>query len=264
MRASDEFAFGKSRFRGHQGAETHFSRWGVQFAALVAKNFLVLSRRPLQLLAYVLLPGCVYLGFLAQIHEGGGSASPSLQPAPAALQDLGACDVYYSSKCVRVAYGPSSALVDSVMQTFSAANDLQFGKDVRGFSTVDSTKTFVAENLGRVQYTVFFRNTSLWETSTYSPTGRPLPKNMSYVIFYNSSENDDPRSGAFGVNFPLLVLQQQLDEAYMRATYPSRFQAYEADYGVFWSVPYDRQIEGANSTNCDLTTRTNAVSPYWQ
>ena len=99
----------------------------------------------------------------------------------------------------------------------------------------DETQEFVAEQLGRVQFTVLFSNQSLWETALSQNNQypiQPLEKNMSYVIFFNSSHTkSDHRSELYKVNFPLLVLQKTLDEAYMRNVPDKTFEAYDVDYG---------------------------------
>jgi hypothetical protein len=119
-----------------------------------------------------------------------------------------------------VAFGPLDANTEMVMTTFSEMNGLTYGSDVLPFASTEDAQDFVATELGRVQYTVLFSNQSLWESGksqNYQYPIQPLEKNMSYVIFYNSSHvNSDPRSEQYAVNFPLLVLQKTLEEAYLR------------------------------------------------
>lgn len=192
------------------------------------------------------------------MHDADNGGSGNDYPA-IPIADLGACDVYRSSKCVRVVYGPSQPATDAIMQTFADINELDYGHDVRGFVTVDEAQEYVAKHIGAVQFTIFFRNESLWETYYYSPDISPIPKNMSYVIFYNQTRDNDPRSKKYGVNFPLLVLQKTLEESYLRNAYGGDFSEYTVNYGDFWSVPYDNTSNetstGANSTKCDWDTR---------
>lgn len=169
---------------------------------------------------------------------GGGSNSASNDnSAPIPLSDLGECDTY--KDCIRVAFGPVDANTESIMTTFSEINSLTYGSDVLPFYSVEETQEFVATELGRVQYTVLFSNQSLWESASsqqYNYPIQPLQKNMSYVIFYNSSHGkDDPRSDQHGVNIPLLVLQKTLEEACLRTAAPlsgREFEAYDVDYGT--------------------------------
>lgn len=167
--------------------------------------------------------------------DNSGSDSSGYS-APISLSGLGFCDTY--KKCIRVVYGPADPNTDTIMQTFSEINDLNYGTDVLPFATVDETQDFVANQLGRVQFTVLFSNQSLWESASsqsYNYPIQPLSKNMSYVIFYNSSHGkSDPRSEQHRVDFPLLVLQKTLEEAYLRtaATFSGReFEAYDIDFG---------------------------------
>ena len=88
----------------------------------------------------------------------------------------------------------------------------------------------MASHIGHVQFTIMFRNDSLWETYAYSPDLQPLPKNMSYVIFHNSSRDHDSRSKQYDLNFPLLVVQKTLEEAYLRTT--SRWSEEDSHYTV--------------------------------
>lgn len=252
-----EDIFGKSQWRGRGdewGVQAH--RWAVQFTTLLIKNFVVLYRRPLQLLIFLLLPSAVSLVFLMEMHSTSDSGGPSTLYGTTPLSDLGPCSSYYPS-CVQVVYGPSSPLVDKVMETFSTNNGLDLGSDVRGFPTVSTAQQFVASHLGKVQFTVFFNNESLWGSYINGQVPNSEFKNMSYVIFYNSSVNDDKRSSQYEVNFPLIVLQKELDDAYFRTAYKSEYTSYDVDYGVLWQVQYEGIPAAVNETvtACDWESR---------
>ena len=264
MDTKTEVDFGKSVFKGKDDLTTHCKRWFTQFVALLFKNFVILKRRPLQLILFLLLPSCVIFTFLLQLNatESSTSTTPLNPEIPIAY--LGACESYYKD-CVQVVYGPSSPLIDNVMTEFCNINNLELHKDVIGFRSTMEAETYVASNIGRVQFTVLFRNSSLWETSHYSPNNKALPKNMSYVIFFNSSSNNDARSKKYDVNFPMLVLQKTLDEAYMKVNYPNSYSAYELDFGVVWQVPFKSKTEivvtNNDTTPCDWELRDNTVQP---
>mmetsp|Transcript_32 Transcript_32/g.58 ORF Transcript_32/g.58 Transcript_32/m.58 type:complete len:1981 (-) Transcript_32:168-6110(-) len=260
----DEISFGKSQFKGKKGFAIDLYRWWIQFVALLLKNFLILIRRPVQLAVMLCLPSAVFFTFLIQRNGGDsdGNSSPPLYPA-IPISDLGDCDVHYGSKCVRVVYGPESEKTNDIMTTFSDINDLSFGSDVRGFETVDLAQEFVASHIGMVQFTVLFRNDSLWETTAYSPDNIPLEKNLSYVIFYNSSRNNDVRSKEYKINFPLLVVEKTIEESYMRVSLGNAFEKYDVNYGQLWAVPSgldDTNQTLINSTKCDLETRPHAIA----
>lgn len=247
--------FGKSQFRGRgNDFSVQAHRWLVQFVTLLLKNCLILYRRPLQLLLFVLLPSTSMFLFLLEIHDTSGPVETPLYGS-SPLTDLGKCDSYYSSSCVQVVYAPTSSFVDSVMRTFSANNGLEYGEDVQPFDTVLAAQEYVASHLGKVQFTVFFYNESLWATSG----GPSEPKNMSYVVFYNSSQDTDERSGRYGVNFPMLVLQRTLDDAYMQIAYTPNYSAYEVNFGVLWRVPFaavgNETADAMVDTPCDWETR---------
>jgi hypothetical protein len=153
----------------------------------------------------------------------------------------------------------------AVMTAFSSANSLRISQDVLGFSSEKNAEQYVAENLGTVQFTVFFRNLSLWETVEYSPSGDPLPKNMSYVMFYNeTTTSDDARSRGYGINFPLLVLQKELEAAYLQVAYGDKYTSYSVEYGQIWALPapstpeqYAENTTTATTSACDLDVRTH-------
>lgn len=256
----DADIFGKSQFRGKSNdlwVQAH--RWLVQFGTLLLKNFMVLYRRPLQMLLFLLLPSAVPFLFLLEVHgtgsEGAGDAPPPLYD-PTVLSGLGACDAYYTSDCVQIAYGPANPFVDSIMQSFSDSNDLAYGADVLGFPTIADTEEYVAAGVGKVQFTVFFHNESLWDAGFDDES---VGKNLSYVIFYNNSRNNDERSAMYNVNFPLLVLQHGLDDAFMKTAHPNRYTAYDASYGVLWKVPLEEDAESPpadeETTPCDWDQR---------
>jgi hypothetical protein len=262
-------SFGKSQFRGKTGLVPHLKRWLVQFIALFLKNVMILWRKKLHVLLMLLVPSIVLVPFIAETLTfgggGGGDSDTAAAGNPlASIEGLGACPVYFASACTRVVYGPRFGLVDDVMKQFSTINGLEWGEDVLGFDSVGEAKSFVASHLGEVQFTVFFHNMSMWEP--YAPA---LPKNMSYTVFYNESlSSSDSRSKTYGVNFPLLIVQKTLDEAYMRAAYPAYFVGYEVSYSTFWALPFKSNFENvepvevsnATSTSpCDWSTRRNSA-----
>lgn len=191
----------------------------------------------MQLLLFLSIPSAIFLAFLIEAAGGGSSDSPSLNYPPDPLTGLGECRSY--EKCIRVAYGPEDANTERVMTIFSELNGLDYGSEVLPFATVDETQEFVADQLGRVQYTVLFSNQSHWETAisqNFEYPIQPLEKNMSYTIFYNASHvKGDERSTRHNVDFPLLVMQKTLEEAYLRSVPDRDFQAFDADFGA-WAL----------------------------
>lgn len=257
--ATDEQAnFGKSQFRGKTDMASHLYRWLVQFLALSLKNLAIVIRRPLQLAIFLLLPSVIFMPFLVEESgRGDNNSGDELYPA-IPIADLGECDAYYGKDCVQIVYGPTSTLADELMLKISTENDLTLGKDIKGFPSELDAEDYVAENLGKVQFTVFFRNYSIWETSFYSPDMTALDKNMSYVIYFNASRDSDPRSKQYGLNFPLLVLQKNLETAYLQYKYGDDSVSYDVNYGETWAVskPSKQQrLQGNSSTPCDWQTR---------
>jgi hypothetical protein len=136
------------------------------------------------------------------------------------------------------------------------------GKDVMGFNSTETAQSYVASNLGTVQYTIFFSNMSLWETSYMSPLNVAIPTNMSYVIFYNDTQDDnDPRSDAYNLNVPLLVLQKEIETAYLTA-FEGNFQGYDAKYGQFWQqeAAFLNGTAGNSTTPCDWSRRPDLAN----
>ena len=141
---------------------------------------------------------------------------------------------------------------------------MNIGSDIQGFPTVFEAQEFVATHIGMVQYTLLFRDDSLWENGHYSLSNDPLPKNMSYSFFFNGSHNNDPRSKELGVNFPLLVLQKTLEESYLRVRWQDNFERYDVDYGQLWAasetfVSLTDDAANVNATACDMSLRNNQV-----
>lgn len=258
----DGFKFGQSEFRGPPSLAMDMKRWFVQFCALFMKNVLILYRRKLSVFSFLVLPSFIVLAFLME-QNGGSSGGDRVNLPAIPLEGLGACNVHYTDRCIRAVYAPSDEQTNAVMASFSASNRLTLGTDVVGFDTNADAQTFVAENLGVVQYTIFFRNESLWTTDylTPAPTGS-YPTNMSYVIFYNDTiEDKDPRSDAYSLNFPLLALQKSLETAYLSSS-EGRFDGYDVKYGQFWQQQSQLlQNTTANSTSpCDWAQRPDMDS----
>jgi hypothetical protein len=237
--------------------------------ALIIKNFLILFRKPFQLILFLLLPSCVFLAFLIQVNDSNSdNNSNKITNYPSIpIADLGSCDVY-DSNCIRVVYGPSNLKSQAIMKEFSSLNSLNFQKDIRGFETIDLAQEFVGTHLGQVQFTILFQNKSLWETSEYSPDLTPLPKDLAYTIFYNETRNHDSRSKKYHLNFPLLVAQKTLEESYLRLSYGSQFLNYSVNYGELWDYPYLGSVEdpaldnttSVNATKCDLSERERSLA----
>lgn len=95
---------------------------------------------------------------------------------------------------------------------------------------------------------------------------------MSYVIFHNKSDDGDYRSKQYGLNFPLLVVQKTLEEAYLRTTDRwSDTSQYSVDYGTVWRLEYedivnDDELVNVNNTNsttgccdCDKRVKTQQL-----
>jgi hypothetical protein len=257
-----ELKYGQSEFHGPPSLQLESKRWVVQFFALLIKNYLIIKRRKLSLLSFLLLPSFIILVFIMQKKDSVSTPTNyNLPTVP--IVGLGECNVYFSERCVRVVYSPQSPMSNVVMQSFSESNSLSMGSDVLGFSSTESAQRYVAGNLGTVQYTVFFRNESLWETSYYSSSTQSSPSsNMSYVIFYNDtvSINDD-RSQAFGMNFQLLALQKSLDTAYLQNFHADMYITYDVKYGQFWQQANTDNITASNTTSfCDLSQRSNMAA----
>lgn len=253
----------------------------IQFITLLVKNFVIISRKPIQLLIFLLLPGTFYLTFLIElnVYDDDTSNNQNLPTIP--IQNLGSCDAYDLDNCIRIVYDNAGDIrIKEIMNELIISNNLNAAKDVVGFDTQFEAQQYVADNLGKVQFTIFFRNESLWETWYYSPNGIPLIKNMSYVIFYNESTNNDSRSIKYNLNFPLLVLQKSLDEAYLKTNYPNKFKNYIVDYGSIWSYSpeiivqpiqsnddfddyesddYNYVVSNTTDQNCIQVLRTNAT-----
>jgi hypothetical protein len=243
----------------------------IQLLALIVKNFLVLFRKPFQLILFLLLPSCVFLTFLIQVHDNNNNNSNgSLNYPSIPISDLGSCDAYRSDKCIRVVYAPNDIKHEAIMREFSAINDLVMGKDVRSFRTINLAQEFVADHLGQIQFTILFQDQSLWETSAYSPSLTPLPKDLAYTIFYNKTRNHDPRSQTYHLNYPLLVAQKTLEEASLRLSYGNNFLNYEVEYGQLWDYPYQgssvieevnaTDTSSVNATKCDLVERERSLA----
>jgi hypothetical protein len=257
MNDEEELRFGKSEFRGPPSLTMDLKRWFVQFCALFLKNVLILYRRKLSVLCFLILPSFVVLAFLME-QNGGSDASVHVNRPAIPVVGLGDCNVHYSDSCIRAVYAPSDTRTDAIMASFSASNSLVLGEDVLGFDTTSAAQEFVASNLGTVQYSVFFSNQSLWTTTYLNPTqDNSYPSNMSYVIFYNDTVDDkDPRSDAYSVNFPLLAVQKELETAYL-SSFEGRYDGYDLNYGQFWQQQAQLLANStSNSTSpCDWDTR---------
>jgi hypothetical protein len=66
MNDEEELRFGKSEFRGPPSLTMDLKRWFVQFCALFLKNVLILYRRKLSVLCFLILPSFVVLAFLME------------------------------------------------------------------------------------------------------------------------------------------------------------------------------------------------------
>jgi hypothetical protein len=257
MNDEEELRFGKSEFRGPPSLTMDLKRWFVQFCALFLKNVLILYRRKLSVLCFLILPSFVVLAFLME-QNGGSDASVHVNRPAIPVVGLGDCNVHYSDSCIRAVYAPSDTRTDAIMASFSASNSLVLGEDVLGFGTTGAAQEYVASNLGTVQYSVFFSNQSLWTTTYLNPAQHnSYPSNMSYVIFYNDTVDDkDPRSDAYSVNFPLLAVQKELETAYL-SSFEGRYDGYDLNYGQFWQQQAQLLANStSNSTSpCDWDSR---------
>ena len=109
---------------------------------------------------------------------------------------------------------------------------------ILGFNTTIQAENYVARHLGMVEYTVFFRNTSMWYYKNTSSDS--LQSGLSYVIFSNNSHTEDSQSKIYNVDIPQLVLQQSIDEAYLDYAYPTEFESYNVSYSTIWQVIPDK------------------------
>ena len=258
--ADADIAFGESKFRNGTWI-TEFDRWFTQFFALLIKNYRVLMVKKSYLIVFLLIPSAITLTFMLEF-SGGAAAVPTVLPS-VPVSGLGDCNAYFTEECIRVVYAPSNTETDNIMSTFSTANGLTMNSDVISFPHTNNATAYVAQNLGKVQFSVFFRNESLWETAYYtaSTAAAPISKNMSYVIYYNSSAPEDPRSSTYGVNFPLLALQKSLEESYLKERNPQTFSSYDVNYGQFWS--YGEAVSANSSINYNTSSST-LDSPCFQ
>lgn len=216
----------------------------------------------MSVLSFLVLPSFIVLAFL--MEQNGSSSGVTINNWPAApLSGLGECNAYYSDRCIRAVYTPRTEVTDAVMAKFSEMNELEMSTDVIGFNSTETAQQYVADNLGVVQYTIFFGNDSLWETQQYSPNNVALGKNLSYVIFYNETIDDnDRRSKIYDLNYPLLTLQKSIETAFLSTYFADKFEAYNVDYGQFWQQ--ETSVINATATNtttgCDLHHRPDAES----
>ena len=260
----DALNFGSSRFKNRQDALVEVERFVVQLVSLLRKNALIFLRRPLWLIAYLLLPSFFFFPFLMEKNLKSTSSNTNFPTE--SLNKLGECKVYSLDDCVRVVYAPLSIKTNGVMETLRNQQGLDTSS-ILGFSTYKEAQQFVMGNLGKVQYSVFFRNESLYFPSYYwnahhdyynNTAETAVSSNLTYTIFYNASEPDnDIRSKARGggVNVPLLSFQKSLEESYYRYTHPDEFDSYNVAYNEFWQVkPNEALIVNASLANCNLQT----------
>lgn len=248
-------SFGKSEFRGqNKGFWLEVRRWLVQFVALSIKNWKVLFRQQSYVLLFLLLPSCVILTFLGErsYYTSGGEVEMNLQALD--IESMLGCHTYHQAECVRIVYAPKRTEVDAVMEEVASMQGFTFGENVLGFDTNTEAKDYVGNNLGTVEFTVFFRDAGnpLWSNSVYDttyPGGSSVSTNISsYVIFYNATLNrEDGRSKMYDLNVQLLSLQKTIESAYLKQMYPSTYSEYILSYGQFWnsSMP----LSTAKSTN---------------
>lgn len=131
------------------------------------------------------------------------------------------------------------------MAGVAADNSLNIGTDIKEFSTKDEVKKFVANNLGCVQYSIFFLNESLWYRTSNEYYSSHSVEAISYVVFKNDSELIvDYRSKLFNVDFPLLVLQKTIDENILKSSLMKTKEVlYNINLGELWSYSPDSQLE---------------------
>lgn len=225
------FTMGENRWKGKTDLATRMDRWCTQFTTMLWKNLLTLWRRPVALLVMLALPSVVLPVFsLAKNEHSSGSDSVFMQPVP--LSGLGKCRAYNEDKCVFIAYGPTTAYTDDVMSILAADNGLDMAKDVKGFSTADAAKKYVAENLGTVLYTIRWND------------------GADYVLNYNDSVSSTAMSRATKTNFEALVLKKELDEAIMK--YHNSSAVYDVSLGYFDEVQLKTRNVAVNETTpCD-------------
>ena len=258
--ADEDIDFGKSIFKGKSGLDVDFHRWCIQLAALVIKNVLVLMRKPLQLLIFLLLPASIIFVFLLEKGDGTNSQFENLPPV--AVDDIGECH----HSCTHIVYSPKSTKTDTIMEKVAMSNHLKYGKDVVGFLSTESAKSFVASNLGKVSFTVFFRDDALWSTSAM-PTADT--DHTSYTIFYNASTSSSKESEKYNVDIPILTLQKSIDHAvmaYLRGDDDDEIR-YNVKYGQLWAVPSSLEAVQSNTTTmCDRHARNlqtvSSLLPY--
>ena len=116
-----------------------YLRFLRQYIALQEKNFLVLWRRPLYLLVALFLPAIAVLIFLVGGSNSSGSSSESVvssnKQVPSVLQGLGTCDVYYTDRCLQVAFSPQNSWTEGIMKGVADYNNIEYGKLFKPFTT---------------------------------------------------------------------------------------------------------------------------------
>ena len=261
--------FGKSRFRAKEGQLlVEVERFVIQVPTLCAKNFLVISRRPLLLAVLLSIPMAVMGPFI--LGDGPSiniQSNPGISVPPFPLNNLGSINIANpSEKVARIVYSPSSIPhVDHVMQRVAQINNIVYGHDVRGFNSTNDMKTFVAQNLGSVQFAVIFVDKLLWSRNTWPlphPSEYPVNnKPLNYIIFFNLTQWEaygDPQSFAQGaVNVPLVVLQKSVEQSILSLSGAN--VTYHLSLGTLAS--YSPPIFTAGSTTTSTVNTTLCNTP---
>ena len=139
-------SFGRSIFKGNNSFKMHFVRWQTQYFSLVRKNFLVLSRRLVELVLLLLIPSGIILTFILGNNHYGYNVDHVTrnENPPIHLSGLGSCAAYHQSDCKRILYTysdidePSKKFYDTVMENVATNSNLQYGIDIIPFPSVKS------------------------------------------------------------------------------------------------------------------------------
>jgi hypothetical protein len=162
----------------------------MQLQALTVKNGLLLTRRPLSTLLYILVPAAVVLAMWGL----GQAATPTVyRDGEIAALSVRKCQVFNlletpieDAECSTIVFAPSSdADVVAIMQGFSAATGLEYGVDVVGAPTALDVGRQIASRPGSVGTGVIFKTPAApgaWGV-------RERPVELSYELWVNATGN---------------------------------------------------------------------------
>ena len=258
---------------GGDGTGRSFEKWARQLQTLLWKNSIVLQRRRLVSLLFILIP-LLCVPSLTTTSTSSSSASDSdgsavLPALPSSAFSSVPLDVLVWP-CT-IVYAPKSLPgVEAVMQSVAAANRASStllasgGVSLQGFDDSVAMRLHVAGSLGRVQYAVTFLQDSLWQTSAaIDPQAGISPsQRLNYVIFANSSQiGSDTLSQRHSVHVPLLTLQRQIDHGILKFIASDEALVYDVAYSTISSYdPYEPSSTRARNTSLQTPAPANTAA----